>query len=209
MMDINKEKLRIRLKQPLPGISAQKVMMPKLDDPSRFAQYRKATARPGGVLILLYPHMGEMHIPLMLRPEYPGAHGGQISLPGGKKEEFDNSLVETALRESEEELGIPNEEVDVIGNLSELFIIASNFNVLPVIGSMDQRPDFKADDREVVEIIETPISMLLRSDAIRIKSFRVDGGLEIDAPYFDIYGHHVWGATAMILNEFLEVYKDL
>ncbi len=208
-MDIVKEKLRDRLKQPLPGVPAQQAMMPILSDPSRFADYRKSTARPGGVLILLYPHQGELYIPLMLRPEYGGAHSGQVSFPGGKKEEYDKSLIETALRESEEELGIPNDRVDVIGKLSELFIIASNFNILPVIGSMDERPQFKPDNREVVEIIETPISLLLDSSTVGRKSFKEDSKLDIDAPYFDINGHHVWGATAMILNEFLEVYKDL
>ena len=146
---------------------------------------------------------------MMLRPEYGGVHSGQVSFPGGRVEKSDTGLVQTALRESNEELGIPQEKVEILGNLTELFIIASNFTVLPVVGSLDFRPEFIPDEREVVEIIETPISNLLDSKVIKERGFEVGAGYSINAPYFDINGHHVWGATAMMLSEFLTVYKDL
>jgi len=197
------------LGEPLPGISAQMKMMPRLDDTSRFDITNKEKAIPGGVLILIYPHEGELYLPLMLRPEYGGAHSGQVSFPGGRKEPEDKDLLNTALRESNEELGIPEDKVEVLGELTELFIIASNFSVLPVIGYMDHRPDFIPDPREVVEIIEAPISLLLEDYTIKERPFKVGAGFQIDAPYFDINGHHVWGATAMMMSEFLTVYKDL
>ena len=124
-------------------------------------------------------------------------------------EEGDGDLVETALREANEELGIPAEQVDILGNLTELFIIASNFVVLPVVGVMNSRPDFKPDSREVVEVIESPIIDLLHPEARKERPFQVGRGMTIRAPYFDINDHHVWGATAMMLSEFLTVYKDL
>jgi len=209
MQLLDKNSFRKRLSEPLPGISAQMKMMPRLDDTSRFDIKNKEKASPGGVLILIYPHEGELYLPLMLRPEYGGAHSGQVSFPGGRKEPGDKDLLNTALRESNEELGIPKDKVELLGELTELFIIASNFSVLPVIGYMDHRPDFIPDPREVVEIIETPISLLVKDDTIKERPFKVGDGFHIDAPYFDIYGHHVWGATAMMMSEFLTVFKDL
>ena len=146
---------------------------------------------------------------MMLRPDYGGPHSGQVSFPGGKKEEADKDLTATALREANEELGIPSSHVDILGNLTELFIIASNFVVQPVIGYLDFRPEFKLDPREVVEVIETPVSELLRPEIRKERPFEVGRGIEIIAPYFNINGHHVWGATAMMLNEFLTVYSEL
>jgi 8-oxo-dGTP pyrophosphatase MutT (NUDIX family) len=194
---------------PLPGIDAQMAMMPEAPDKSRFDLSNRTGASQGGVLILIYPHEGELYIPMMLRPEYGGAHSGQVSFPGGKMEPDDKDLFDTALRESNEELGIPNNEVEILGNLTDLFIIASNFVVLPVVGYLGFRPQFNPDPREVVEVIETPIQNLLRKDIVNEKAFAVGGGFEIKAPYFDIYGHHVWGATAMMLSEFLSIYKEL
>lgn len=203
------ERLKERLTAPLPGIEAQKMMMPVVPDLSRFEISKRKNSVQGGVLILIYPQHNELYIPLMLRPEYGGPHSGQVSLPGGRIEDTDEDLVQTALREAHEELGIPSEKVIVAGNLTELFIIASNFTVLPVIGIMDERPEFQSDPREVAELIETPISLLLNAEIVKSRPFNVRGGIQIDAPYFDIFGHHVWGATAMILSEFLTVYRDL
>ena len=208
MAYFNKKIFRKLLQAPLPGISAQMEMMPIVPGSDRFDHSMRGNSTPGGVLILIYPHNGELYVPLMLRPEYGGAHSGQVSFPGGKVENGDIDLVHTALRESNEELGIPDEKVEILGNLTELFIIASNFTVSPVIGYLDFRPDFIIDPREVVEVIETPISLLLNKDTVKEKGFKVRQGFTINAPYFDINNHHVWGATAMILSEFLTIFKN-
>ena len=203
------QRLEQRLKGDLPGLRAQSQMAPYLKDLDHINFQNDKESRPGGVLILLYPHRGELYIPLMLRPQYSGTHGGQVSLPGGKKETFDKDLIETALRESEEELGIPSSKVKILGTMSNLFISASNFNVSPVVAFLDHRPDFQLDLREVDKIIETPLSLLLDKNIIKEKAIRISTGHLLQAPYYDVYDHTVWGATAMMLCEFLAIYKDL
>ena len=207
LLDISS--FRDRLLKPLPGKEAQMTMMPKLSDTTRFNLSSKGDAIPGGVLVLLYPYQGELHMPFMLRPDYGGVHSGQVSFPGGKKEDGDIDLIRTALRESNEELGIPDDKVEVIGILTELYIIASNYKVLPVVGFLDHRPSFNPDPREVVEIIEAPLSLLQSEHIIKEGPFMARSEFEIVAPYFDINNHRVWGATAMMLSEFLTVFKDL
>ena len=208
-MDKIIERLKARLKEALPGEAVQQQMAPVLKhiDPSGFNLFSETS--PGGVLVLLYPYNGELHLPLMLRTEYSGAHSGQVSFPVGKKEDSDPDLIYTALRESSEELGIPEKEVRVLGVLSELFIAASNFKVLPVVGYMSKRPNFRIEQREVAEIIEVPLSLLLDSNVVKTKSFKVSIGFSIQAPYYAIKEHAVWGATAMMMSEFLSIYKDL
>lgn len=203
------ERLKARLTEALPGVAVQQQMAPVLKhiSPSGFKLFSET--RPGGVLVLLYPYNGELHLPLILRTEYNGTHSGQVSFPGGKKEDNDPDLIYTALRESSEELGIPEKEVRVLGVLSELFIAASNFKVLPVVGYMRERPKFRIEQREVAEIIEVPLSLLLDSKVVKTKSFKVSTGFTIQAPYYAIKEHTVWGATAMMLSEFLSIYKDL
>jgi len=206
------ERLKQRLKGNLPGLKAQVEMAPHLQDTDLIKYFEKKNlteSRPSGVLILIYPHKNELYIPLMLRPQYGGTHGGQVSFPGGKMENIDGNLTETALREAEEELGIPSSKVKILGTISELFISASNFNVLPVVGYLDHRPDFRIDKREVVQVIETPISVLADSGIIKEKPIRVSTGHLLQAPYYDVNNHTVWGATAMMLSEFLTIYKDL
>ncbi len=201
--------LKVRLTASLPGAAVQQKMAPVLKNISQSNFTYFPETRPGGVLVLLYPYNDELHLPLMLRTEYSGTHSGQVSFPGGKKEDNDPDLIYTALRETSEEMGIPEKEVRVLGVLSELFIAASNFKVLPVVGYMSHRPDFRIDEREVAEIIEVPVSLLLDPQVVKTKSFKVSAGFTIQAPYYAVKEHTVWGATAMMLSEFLSIYKDL
>lgn len=203
------DKLTDRLKHELPGTKAQLEMTPDLKDVDLSKMRPDGSSQPGGVLLLLYPHNGEMYLPLMLRPDYGGPHSGQVSFPGGKKEDGDTDLIQTALRESQEELGILSSDVHVIGKLTKLFIAASNFDVLPVVGFSESKPKFVVDPREVREVIEVPISHLLDPKNKNKKPFKVSAGFTINAPYYAIREFTVWGATAMMLSEFLTVYKDL
>lgn len=164
--------------------------------------------RKGGVALLLYQHQGVWHFPLMKRQEYPGIHSGQISLPGGKMESFDQSLIDTALRESHEELGLQVPIEDVVGNLSELYIIASHFEILPVVAVMKEPPIFKPDPREVDQVLVCSLEGLMRSSSKKEIDMMVRG-YDIRAPYFEIENQVVWGATAMILNEFLVVVDEI
>lgn len=194
------------LQKPLPGQYAQKKMMPRLGSSfNRFSIEAREGAREGAVLLLLYKKNGRIYFPLTQRNEYEGVHSGQISFPGGKVEKEDASPEYTALRETEEELGISQTSIQVIGTLSDLFIIASNFNVRPVVGYVEEPPVYTINPREVAEVIEVSIDQLLNTELIKEKQIKVRGNYEIVAPYFDFEGYHVWGATAMMLAEFKEL----
>lgn len=168
----------------------------------------KLPPKPGSVLILLYEENGRIRFPLIKRPEYPGAHGGQISLPGGKAE-LGEDPIETALREGEEEIGILPSSIKVIGRLSEFFVIPSNFLVTPVVAATNDPPLFIPDPYEVERIIIGNLTDLLREDAVRSKEILAAGQYRMLAPHFEIEEEVVWGATAMILNELRFVLQEI
>jgi 8-oxo-dGTP pyrophosphatase MutT (NUDIX family) len=161
--------------------------------------------REGAVLILLYPNWkGELCLVLIRRPEYNGVHSGQIALPGGGRE-ADESLQTTALREAHEEIGISQKRITVLGNLSSIYIPVSNFLVYPYVAFHPDYPSFNPDPQEVAEIIEVPLQLFLDETTVRSEMRNhVSLGLT-EIPYFAILGHKVWGATAMILSEFIEI----
>lgn len=202
------QRLGNRLNEPLPGRDAQVKMAPYPVDESRFKENLSKPSKPGGVMVLLYPHNGDIYLPLMKRPTYAGAHSGQVSFPGGKFEQEDVDLRNTALRETEEEIGVRSESIEVIGSLSELFIIASNFKVFPSVGFTKERPEFIPDSVEVESVLEVSLSHL-RDTSRRGVEKMTFGNYTIHSPYFDVDGHVVWGATAMMLSEFLEVTAEL
>ncbi|MFW6226669.1 MAG: NUDIX hydrolase [Bacteroidota bacterium] len=198
------DNLRIKLNEvPLPGKEAQYRMAPehrKIIPPGQDVPVKAA------VLLLLYPHQDHIHIILTRRPEYNGHHSGQISFPGGKKENSDTSLEMTALRETYEELGISPGQIDIMGHLSPLFIPVSNFIVLPIVGYTANKPKITPDPFEVEKVIETPVRRFIDGDILRFKEMFL-GGKPIKIPYYNVAGDHVWGATAMILSEFIELHK--
>lgn len=199
-----------RLQSSLPGQKAQKLMMPKLGSSiDRFSIEAKKEAKKSAVLILLYEKNGNIYFPLTQRHEYDGAHSGQISFPGGKVEDTDTSAEQTALRETEEEIGIDHSSIKILGRLTDLFIIASNFNVRPIIGFVENIPDFTIDTHEVAEVIEISIDQLMDDSLVKEKEIIIKNKYHLEAPYFDFNGHHVWGATAMMLAEFKEIVKTL
>ncbi len=199
------DRLKKRLQQPLPGMDAHMQMAPMREGqvPANF-KHRKPP-KEAGVLVLLYPGQAGVSLPLMQRPEYPGVHSGQISLPGGKKEPEDDSLVQTALREAHEEVGVPPQQVEVIGALSSFYVAASNVNVLPVVGVAHQPPAFEPDPKEVVKIIEATTTHFTDANYRKVKAITVGSNYTMQSPYFDVNGHVVWGATAMMLSEFSAV----
>jgi 8-oxo-dGTP pyrophosphatase MutT (NUDIX family) len=207
-MSILEAHLKKRLAEPLPGRDAQAIMAPLPIDENRFKENPKNPARPGGVMILLYPKNGEIYLPLMKRPSYDGAHSGQVSFPGGKVESEDVDLIATALRETEEEIGVKQSEISVLGQLSELFIIASNFKVYPSLGVMHFAPKFIPDPYEVESVLEVPLRQLWDKSRQGIEEMNF-GRYTIHSPYFEIEGHKVWGATAMMLSELIAVFDEM
>lgn len=162
----------------------------------------------GSVLILLYEEDGQLKFPLIKRPDYPGAHGGQISLPGGKKEPGEDAI-QTALREAHEEIGVTGQDVTIVGRLSEFHVIPSNFMITPVVASINRVPTFIPDSYEVERIITGKISNLIREDAVLTKEILAAGNYRMRAPHFEIEGEVVWGATAMMLNEFRLILREI
>ncbi|NMM49179.1 CoA pyrophosphatase [Flammeovirgaceae bacterium KN852] len=190
------------LRDPLPGREAQLEMSARFDKDIAEKYFKpEENAKKGGVLVLFYPDENDISIPLMLRPEYPGVHGGQVSFPGGKFEPQDKNLIHTALREAEEEIGIKSADVEILGNLSELFIFASNFLVVPTVGYLNYKPDFVPEENEVEKIISLPVSHLIDPSVVKFTDIQASKSIRLNAPYFDVEGHVVWGATAMMLSE--------
>lgn len=192
--------LKFQLQNNLPGRSAQEIMAPRPIDESRFVENPDFPAKLGGVMVMLYERDGDWWIPLMKRPEYNGHHSGQVSFPGGKKEKYDADLIETAFRETEEEVGIGATQIDMLGNLTELFIVASNFKVLPTVGLLNESPIYMPDSKEVESILEISLSDLKNESKKGVKTMHF-GQYTIHSPYYDVDGHVVWGATAMMLSE--------
>ncbi|MCB9232520.1 MAG: CoA pyrophosphatase [Bacteroidia bacterium] len=200
--------LRRRLQGDLPGLEAQVGMAPafrprELPDAATLEQARKSS-----VLVLFYPLQETPHLVLMKRNEYPGVHSGQISFPGGRVEESDLDYHDTALREAQEEVGVNRHEVEILGELSKLYIPPSGFLVQPVVGFSRQRPDFVPDPSEVKEILEVPVSHLQDAANRKQMDMPIQGGIRKNIPYFDVFGHTVWGATAMMLSELLHLLKE-
>lgn len=161
------------------------------------------------VLILLYPSSENIRFVLMLRPDYDGVHSGQISLPGGKYEDSDESLIYTALREAAEEVGIDPSRVQILGQLTELYIPPSNFIVTPVVGYLTSHPVFIADPMEVAKIIEVTLSEFLDDENVQNAEMKLRNGIKMSVPAFLIGGNVIWGATAMILSEFREILQEV
>lgn len=204
------ERLSERYLQGLPGREHQAKMAVLA---RRSTMEAPPTARKACVMLLLFIKNGEWHILLTERTQSSKPndnHSGQISFPGGQLEADDESLAACALRETYEEVGVPQHTIEVIGQMTDLYIPVSNFHVFPFLGWATAPPQYQRQITEVKQIIEAPLS-LLRNTANH-KTTRIsirDGFVLEDVPYFDVYGKVVWGATAMMLSELLELLKDV
>ena len=198
--------LKTELEKPLPGTEVQWEMASSDRMIKNFPRIPGKDARTAAVLILLYPDNGSVYTVLMQRHDYAGAHGGQISFPGGKKEPADKDVIQTALREAHEETGVDQERIGVIGTLTPLFIPVSNMFVTPVVGWSKEKPVFNHHPEEVVFLIYADVRRLLNPSVVKTKPFKIQDEL-LDIKYFDYEGHAIWGATAMILHELLIILR--
>jgi 8-oxo-dGTP pyrophosphatase MutT (NUDIX family) len=183
-------------------------MAPQPIDLRSFTTTFAEPPKKSGVLLLFYPDEGAVYFPLIKRPQYPGVHSGQVGFPGGKMEPSDPDILFTALRETEEEIGIDAGKVEVLGRLSDLYIPASNFLVTPVVGLIDQKPSFVPEQREVARIIATEVISLFHPEIRKQTQLAVGGGMYLNTPYFAVEQEVVWGATAMILSELVQVLEQ-
>lgn len=200
------EKLGREIECGLPGTEVQWEMASSDRLIRGFPRIPRSDSASAAVLILLYPAGNEIHTLFIQRPDYDGVHGGQISFPGGKREKGDSDLIFTALREASEETGIIPSQVNITGILTPLYIPVSNIVVTPVVAWTGQMPLLLPDSKEVVFIIEAPLKSFLDETRVKIKPFEIRGEM-INIRYFDFEGHVIWGATAMMLHELLEILR--
>jgi len=199
------EALAERLARPLPGPMVASRFEPQ---PRLWRHYDQAppTARQAAVLILLYPHEDRWHLPLTLRPSHLPDHAGQISLPGGAVE-LGETGDQAAIREFHEELGALGEAMELLGRLSPIYVHASNFRVEPWVGVMDHRPTLTPNPAEVEQLLEIPLDHLLDPNNFGSHE-RHDRGHTYSAPHFAWQTHRIWGATCMILGEFVTIVEE-
>lgn len=199
------DQTKIQLQGELPGPNAQNLMSPVVDG----ERYRQVPEdhRVACVMSLIYPIQDALHICYIERASVHthDKHAGQISFPGGKLEQDDDSLVDCALREVREELGIRPKDIEVLGSLTELYVFASNFLVYPYVGFMDKHPQFIPQQSEVASVISYPLGALLEKGIKRKKDLKVRDYTLKNVPYYDLNDYVLWGATAMITSELMQV----
>jgi 8-oxo-dGTP pyrophosphatase MutT (NUDIX family) len=165
--------------------------------------------RMAAVMMLFYPKNGMTHLVLIVRNAYEGVHSGQIAFPGGKWETEDEDFSATALRETHEEVGIRPSQMEIIKLFTPTYIPPSNFMVYPYLGICKEEVCFVLDPTEVSSIIELPLSVFLSDKIIIEAKLTTSYAKNISVPAFDIDGHVVWGATAMMLSELKDVLKSV
>ena len=194
------------LQKKLPGEDAHRRMLPN----GRKLHPEKGLTNmiQSSVLMLIFPENGELKTCLIRRPANMRNHGGQIAFPGGRFEPSDNDLVYTALRESFEEIGLKDNLIEVLGLLTPIYIQVSNFTINPIIGWCERLPLLKIDRHEVDELFIIPFAQLFHPKNFLSKEVTTPRG-NFQAPGYFIEPLFIWGATAMILSEFKEIYTSI
>lgn len=192
---------------PLPGLEAQLIMAHAVRKADVKQDHKEA--REAGVLIILFEKTpGDFHIVFIRRASAheQDKHAGQIAFPGGKREPEDRDLMYTAMREAEEEIGVDLSALDILGALTPLYITVSKYCVHPFVAYAWKPIELTRQESEIAEILEFPLSVFRSQDARQETKIRLATGITLNhVPCFLVEGHVIWGATAMIMNELLEV----
>lgn len=173
------------------------------------ANYIGKNPKKAAVLMLFYPKNGITHLALIVRNSYPGVHSSQIGFPGGKVELFDKDLADTALRETQEEVGVHPDKVKIIKPYSEIYIPPSNFLVYPFLGISHEELKFVPDLDEVKRVLEFPLSLFLDDNTVTKVKMTTSYATDLEVPAFMVEKYVVWGATAMMLSELKENIKSV
>ena len=196
---------------PLPGEVSHYKMTPdfRLEQLKAYYSITK-DAKQAGVMALCYPEVDHVaNLLLILRKTYKGVHSNQIAFPGGKVEVSDNGLLTTALRETEEEVGVPSHQIEVFKELTSIYIPPSNFEVQPFLGICKTTPTFKIQEEEVEALVKVRLSDFLDDANIFVETMSTSYAKNVAVPAFNLNGHTVWGATAMMLSEIKELLKQV
>lgn len=202
------ELLKKQLKSELPGEIAQQQMSPPLRMQGVKLPIDESKAIKSAVLLLLFPINEIPHFVLIKRIVDNGPHSGQISFPGGKYESQDRNISHTAIRETYEEIGIQEADIEIIGSLSSLFVPVSNFIIYPLVGTINYKPTFKISKSEVNSLIITNLNDFFHNKSTTYGKF-VSNNTIVEAPFYYVKDNRIWGATAMILSEFFEIYSNI
>lgn len=197
--------LKQRLTESLPGEMAHMKMAPLGRKPLNDYKAMAANYRDGSVLAHIFPVDNEPYLTFIRRVIDGKAHSGQIAFPGGKKDDTDDNLFETAVREAFEEIGLDRNQINLIGTLSTLYIPVSRYVVHPFLSYGLQQPDFKINSDEVQEVITLPLKDLSDLDNRSTQSIKTFDGILRDVPCFTIKNITIWGATAMMVSEIVEL----
>jgi 8-oxo-dGTP pyrophosphatase MutT (NUDIX family) len=195
--------LNNRLAKPLPGVEAHLKMAPYRK--VQWEENKINQAKKSAVLLLLTPINNNWNLIFIKRAGYNGHHSNQIAFPGGKVEPYDTSYYETALRETNEEIGVDPLKINKIGELSRVFIPVSNFIVHPYIGLINEQPSLKLDKKEVEDAFFCPLQELFQKNVKTQSKVTLSNGINMKVPAFKINNHIVWGATSLMLQEFYEI----
>lgn len=197
-------------KEMLPATDAHaKMIPPERIDFLQKQNLNNVVPKQAAVLMLLYPKNELTHLALIVRNSYPGIHASQIAFPGGKVELFDADLSQTALRETHEEIGVPEHKVTLVKAFSEVYIPPSNYLVSPFLGFSEEELIFELSPEEVSGIIELPLYQFLDESIVVSVNMSTSYATNISVPAFQIGEHLVWGATAMMMSELKETIKKV
>ncbi|NPA45107.1 MAG: CoA pyrophosphatase [Chlorobi bacterium] len=196
-------KLSYALSKDLPGLKVQQIMLPEGREkkiPSNLKNVKKSA-----VMLLCYFHKNEIYIVLIKRAKDNGKHSGQIAFPGGGVESYDEDIIATAVRETNEEIGVSY--IEIIGKLSPIYIPVSNYMMQPIVGLLKNKPNFVRSKNEVAEIYSINIKKLIEAKVVT-KTFTINNET-VTAPFYIVDNIEIWGATAMVLSEFIEILKNI
>lgn len=207
-MDIHTLKIKLaqHLVKELPGKPAQKIMLTKPRNPINYSSNSECP-NPAAVLILLFPVKQDIRFFLTKRTNVVQYHKGQISLPGGAWEEGEQ-LWGTALRETNEEIGVREDHIQFIGELTPLFVPVTGFLIHPFVGWVDEEPETSPDPTEVESLFAVSVSALMDQNSCQREEQTIRDYV-FDVPYFLLNKQKVWGATSMVLSEFKTVLKKV
>ena len=195
----------------LPGEASHFKMAPegRVEELKKRASNKK-NAKKAGVMALFYPkENNRTYLLLILRKTYEGVHSNQIGLPGGKAELNDRDILQTALRETHEEVGVASSDVVVLKKMTQIYIPPSNFEVQPFIGLYQAQAAFVIQESEVETLVEVPLDDFLNDARIFKQTLSTSYAENMLVPAFDLSGHTVWGATAMMLSEIKDLLKQV